>query len=102
MLGQNGDAIEDPLGGRVRFGELKLDGRCVQFFNRDRLPADDQKISLRRMNLLIEMKAKGEDDIVSAERMPIGKTQSATERERVLEPIGRHLPSLRQCRNGLL
>src|SRR3954454_22455417 len=102
MLRQDCDAVEYPLRGRIGLRKLKLDGRCIQFLYYDRLPANDQKISLRGMHFFIEVDAKSEDNIVGTERLTIGETQPSTKGERVLEPVTRDLPALRQGWSGLL
>src|SRR3954470_4703107 len=102
MLRQNCDAIEDSLRGRIRLRKVKLDGRRIQFLDRDRLAADDQEIPLRRMRFFIEMQAKGEDNIVGAERVAIRKTQPSSKREHVRKSVARDLPALRQGWRGLL
>src|SRR4051812_20798276 len=102
MLRQDCDAIEYPLRGRVGLRKVKLDGRRIQFLDRDRLTTDDQEIPLRRMHFFIEMQAKREDNIVGTEGVTVGKTQTSSKHECVRESVARDLPTLRQGWRGQL
>ena len=71
---------------------MENEGPRVDFANGDRLSADDQQIALGRVDPFIEVDAKGEENIVSIERMPVGETQSLAKNERVLKAVSRDFP----------
>ena len=102
MTRQHRDAVEQPLRGGVRLRQIDLNRVLIELPHGDRLPSDDQQIALRRRHLLVQVDLKREQHIVGVERIAIGETNAAAQRQREPAAIGRDRPRPRQGGFGLL
>jgi hypothetical protein len=87
MPGQNREAVKQPFGGSVRLGQPETHRVRAGLLHLDGLPADDQQIAIRRVQLLVEIDLKREDHIIRVKRMAIGKLQPAAQLQRVNPPV---------------
>jgi hypothetical protein len=92
VLGQNGDAVENPFGGGIRLGEVKSQGVRVNLLEGDRLAANKQKVALRRVNPFVQINAETEEYIVGAQGLAIGEPHAATKLQSITAPVRRKLP----------
>jgi hypothetical protein len=99
--GQDGDAVEHPIGDRVRLGERDDDGEVVDLAHADRLAGDNQQVALRRGEFLVQVDLEREHDIVGGQRVAVGEFQAGPQLEGVFTPVRRGGPRRGQRRLGL-
>src|ERR1700733_3706616 len=102
MFGQNGQAIKQPLGSRIRLRQFENYLIGINPLDSDRLALNHQQVALRRMDTVVEIHFEGKDHIISVDRMTVGKMQAATDLQSVTKSVRRYTPRLRQSRLGLL
>ena len=64
--------------------------------NRNWFAADNQLITLRGVHVLIEINTESEKDVVSVDGLAVRKLQTFPQGQRVLQPVCRNFPGLRQ------
>src|SRR5260370_30320407 len=96
MEGEYGHAVQEPLGGSV--GLRQVDNHLIraELSNLDGLSPHLQKVSLRRVNLLIQVDLEAEQHVISIKRVAIGKRDAPPQLERVVFSVPGNLPGLRQ------
>ena len=75
-VGQDCQAVENTLGRSVRLGEPEPRLEWIDLLDADRLATHDQKITLRRMNVFVEVHLEREHDVVGIHWMTVGETQA--------------------------
>src|SRR5580704_6731530 len=96
MPGKNRDAVKQALGGRVGLGQLKDDRTRIRPSHGDRLPTDHQRITLRRMDVLIKIYGKTKNDVIDSEWLSVRETQASAKFYGVSEAVRGDLPGLSQ------
>ena len=77
---------------RVRIGRGELERLAVQL----------QQVLHRRVQRLVERHLRAEQHVFRRDRMPVRKLRALAKVKRPRQPVGRHLPRLRQHRDRLL
>ena len=95
MPGKNLHAIKQPLGGRIGTREIEGDSEIINLADGDGLATDDKEIALRGIHLLVEQGLEGEEHIIGAHGMAVGKAQPTTKFQRVMQAIFRSFPGFR-------
>jgi len=102
MARQDGESVEKSFFDAVGLGESENQGLRVHFADGDGLAANNELIALGRMDIFIEVDAKGEENVVGVERMAVGKTQSLAKSERVLKAVRGDFPGFGESGLGEL
>src|SRR5271154_496237 len=92
MARGDGETVKEALGYSVRFRQLKNYSLWILFADFDGLAADDEEISLRSVDIFVEVDAKREENVVGIQRVTVGELDSLAKNERVGEAIGRDFP----------
>lgn len=94
MTGKNSETVKETFAGAVRPCELENDSVGIEFAEGDGLSANDELVALGGVDMFVEIKAEGKNNVVSIERVAIGEAQALAKSESVAKTVGRNFPGL--------